>query len=657
MRKLQYLTLLLLCIAISSLAAQDPVKVKYGRVSPEDRALMAAPGVDSSAEAYVLHDAVEVEFLEDSDGSAVLKESYHRRVKLLTEAGFHRADIQLVFSRDYEKIYGVKAAIHFPDGGSQKLSNSDFIRERYDDDRDIVKFTFPGVREGVVIEYAYVNTHESILVPSQYFFQKDIPVRYSEYRSTIPYMFKYVSLSNSINSYHINRLNAINREYGGADIRHTELLWAFKDLTAYEEQPYVNNFSDFIPQVRMQLQSVTYPGRPIQEIFSDWQRTADEIDDRGDFGKAYRNKSNSNRVWKVIEPRLAGLTTEREKAKFLYEFVAKNIGWDGYYSWRSTKTPNKVFDTASGTSGEVNILLLALLRQADIESQPLLLPLRNSGAPVEIYPLLSQFDHVLILATLDGEQVILDPGSAYRPMGLPRVNALNHRAFVADPDNPHWIDIEVPRATKIVMADMVIDEDGMAEVDIQSRLSSYYGFTGRRQLNEMVEDNELPLAEEIIEAYPESELVSHEIPESKEVSGPLKIKMKLKVPVGEGIDDYLYVQPFLFPFLDKELADVGQRLYPVDFAYPLQERYISRITLPEGYVLDELPESKRVKSEDGTIECTFAVEDKGNNLLSLNFTVTIDKTVYAPSEYQAIKQIFKMIIDFQESTIVLKRAK
>jgi hypothetical protein len=129
----------------------------------------------------------------------------------------------------------------------------------------------------------------------------------------------------------------------------------------------------------------------------------------------------------------------------------------------------------------------------------------------------------------------------------------------------------------------------------------------------------------------------------------------MKVPIGEGIDDYLYVQPFLFPFLERELVDVDQRLYPVDFAYPWQERYISTITLPEGYSLDELPDSQRITSEDGTIVCTFAIEEKEDNTLSLNFTVTVNKTVYAPSEYPAIKDIFKRIIDFQESTIVLKR--
>lgn len=630
-------------------------EIKYGKLEIADRRMMSMP-TDSTAEAYVLHDELSMAFIQDPDGRPMLKEYRHRRVKLFTAASFDRADIELIHNRESERVSKLRATIHFPDGGSKKLSNSDFLKERYDDDRDIYKFTFPGVREGATIEYSYVKTDKYIVTPSRYFFQENIPVRWAEYRALIPNYFNYVSLSTGANDYTINKVTALNGYYGGQTIKNTDIHWAMKDLPAYDIQPYVNNFSDYLPQVRMQLQSVQFPGQPIEKVFSDWQDTTKDLDGWADFGKAYRIGSNSNKVWKDVEPLLAGATTETEKAQAIYNFVTGKISWDGTYRWTAERTPNKVYDAAQGTSGEISMLLLALLKQAEIAAQPLLVPLRDGGEPIEIYPLLNQFDHLMVLAMLDGKEVVLDPNNIHRPIGLPRRSALNHRAFVADPDNPHWTDLEVPMAGKTVLVDISLDEEGSAEVDLQSRLESYYGFNARQEMDEMDNANEFPLMGEILKTFPESELISKEIIDSGDESGPLSLNMKLKVPMGQAVDDYLYVQPILFTVLNSGLDDVEQRLYPVDFGYPWQERYIANISLPEGYVIDELPESQRITSADKTLVVTFAVEEKDDGILSIVFSVSVRKTVYKANEYQGLREIFRRIIDLQETTLVLKKA-
>lgn len=644
----------LLLLFTATLSAQKDA-LKFGKIDNADRKMMSLP-TDSTAEAYVLHDLLSLEFIQSPDGRPMLKEYRHRRVKLFTAASFDRADIEIVYNREGDRISMLKAAIHFPDGGSKKLSKSDFLRERYDDNRDIYKFTFPGVQEGVILEYSYVKTDKFIVIPSRYFFQESIPVRWAEYRALIPPYFKYVSLSTASKAYSVNKVATENGYYGSQSIKNTSISWAMKDLPAYDIQPYVNNFSDYLPQVRMQLQSVQYPGQPIQKVFSDWKETTEDIDDWADFGKAYQNKGNSNKVWKEVEPLLAGKTTENEKAQVIYNFVTGKISWDGNFRWTAALTPNKVYDSARGTSGEMSILLLALLKQAGIVVQPLLVPLRNGGEPMEVYPLLNQFDHLMVLATLDGNDVILDPNSIHRPMGLPRTSALNHRAFVADPTNPHWIDIRVPKAVKIVMVNMALDEEGMADVELKGRLQSYYGFTAREQLDEMESDNEFPLLDEILESFPETELVDKTVEEDKDKSGPLSLGLNLKVPVGQAVDDYLYVQPVLYTVFDEGLADVEQRLYPVDFAFPWQERYIANITLPEGYVVDELPKSQRITSEDKSLSVTFAAVDKGDGLVSINFTVSVKKTVYQAQEYAGLREMFRYIIELQETTLVLKKA-
>ncbi|WP_187271112.1 DUF3857 domain-containing protein [Neolewinella aurantiaca] len=649
-------TTLFVCLLLftGTLFAQKD-EVKFGKIPDADREMMSHP-TDSTAEAFVLHDLLSLEFVQNTDGAPMTKEYRHRRLKLFTAASFDRADIEIIYHRESDRVNTLKGVVHFPDGSSKKLSRSDFIRERYDEDYDICKFTFPGVREGAIIEYSYVKTDEYIVIPSRYFFQEDIPVRWAEYRAVIPPYFKYVSLSTAAKNYTINSVKTVNGNYGSQNLKHTGIRWVMKDLPAYSIQPYINNFSDYLPQVKLQLQTVHYPGQAPHNIFSDWQKTTEEIDDWIDFGKAYRNDINSNKVWKEVEPLLAGATTDQEKAKVLYDFVAGKISWDGNYRWTADLTPNKVFSNARGSSGEMSILLLALLRQANIEAKPLIVPLRNGGAPLEIYPLLNQFDHLMVLATLDGKDVLLDPNTILRPMGLPRIPALNHRAFVADPENPHWIDVSAPRAVKITQVNMSLDAEGMADVGLEANLKSYYGVTAREKLEEMENDNEFPILDEVIEAYPETELVNKEVDKGEDNSGPLNLKLNLKVPIAQAVDDYLYLQPVLFPVLDEGLDDVEQRLFPVDFAYPWQERYIASITIPEGYVVDELPASERIVSEDNTFVVTFASEDKGNGVIGVNFNVSVKQTVYPANEYAGLREMFRRVINCQEATIVLKKA-
>ncbi|MEL7159297.1 MAG: transglutaminase domain-containing protein, partial [Bacteroidota bacterium] len=475
-------------------------------------------------------------------------------------------------------------------------------------------------------------------------------------RARFPYYFNYVSLGNASN-HTVSEVGQENYRYNDQNIAHSDIRWAFADLPAFEEQPYVNNFSDFIPQVRLQLSQVHYPNQPVQPVFTTWKKTVEDMEDWPSFGKTWRFKTNYNRVWKEAEPRLAGLETEKEKADALYNFVTGKISWNRKYSIGAENTPNRVFDAAEGSSGEISLTLLALLKEAGIEAYPVLVPLRDRGAPIELYPLITQFDHTMVVAVLDGTGTLLDPNDISRPLGLPRVNALYHRAFVANPDNPLWIDVKAQSASQTVMANVILDAEGMGEVAIQSRLQTYFAFNGRNQLEDLDEDTEMPVVEDILGVFPETELVEHTIKDEAEKSGPLSIDFQLKVPMGQAMDDYLYVQPILCPALEKELVDVEERIYPVDFAYPFQHRYITNITIPEGYELEELPESTRLRSEDGSLSCVFAASAKADRTVSVNFTVKVNRTVYQPAEYGVLKDMFRRIIDLQESTLVLRKAK
>ena len=56
-----------------------------------------------------------------------------------------------------------------------------------------MKFAFPGVKEGVIIECKIIIVSDFYLKLRDWTFQRDIPVRYSDYRTHIPQFFFYSS--------------------------------------------------------------------------------------------------------------------------------------------------------------------------------------------------------------------------------------------------------------------------------------------------------------------------------------------------------------------------------------------------------------------------------------------------------------------------------
>lgn len=652
------LSLCLLALSLTSLFAQDqePLDVKFGRLLPED--LTALPtGRDSAAEAYLLYNREYMTVNWKPDGTPVTVREIHRRVKLLRPTSFERANVEVRYYWKSESISDIKAVVYQPNGVAYDLKKKEILREDIDETRRAYKWTFPQITEGAIIEYTYTEQSEGIVVPTRFYFQEDIPTRYVEYATRIPQIFNYVNIGNAANFDVVISENKTNT-YRSQPINDYYNVFGYYDMPAYRPQPYMNNFQDWIPQARYQLRAYQYPNNPYHNVMEDWPATAKTFDERSDFGRAYQAKGNSNAVWKDAEPLLAGLTTDAEKAKVLYDFVIKNIKWTGKFDWTSDNAPDKVYLDKSGDSAEMSMLLLALLRRADIEAGPALVSLRNSGAPIQVYPILSQFNHLMVAAKIDGKEILLDPNDRHRPMGLPRINALNGAVMVLSPENPHWLDIEVPKSVQTVMANLKVEPDGKATADIQSRLQSYFAFTGRSTIDEMENDDEFPLADNILESFPEAKVLEHKIKDEETSQGDIDFTLKMEVPIGEAIDDFMYIRPIIVSALNKELQDTERRLYPVDFNYPWMKRYISTVDLPEGYAVDELPESIRFRSEDGSIQCTFsASQNEAARQVSLNFTVDVSRVVYAAEEYEVLREMFNKIIELQQTDLVLKKTK
>jgi Transglutaminase-like superfamily len=150
-------------------------------------------------------------------------------------------------------------------------------------------------------------------------------------------------------------------------------------------------------------------------------------EDKRDLLPSRGVQSDSPQIKKQAETVTSGKSNDRDKAKAIYDYVAKNVSYDvkkyenDDFNWDDSAL--KTLESKSGVCQDYAYLAIAMLRASDIEARFV------EGRTGGIFP----GRHAWVEAKLDGEWVTLDPtwGSGYLKDGK-FVPAFNEDYF--DPD-------------------------------------------------------------------------------------------------------------------------------------------------------------------------------------------------------------------------------
>lgn len=93
----------------------------------------------------------------------------------------------------------------------------------------------------------------------------------------------------------------------------------------------------------------------------------------------------------------------------------------------------------------------------------------------------------------------------------------------------------------------------------------------------------------------------------------------------------------------------------MDYNYPFTESIIMNIQIPEGWVVDEIPESVLIRLPEQAGEFRRIVQNNGN-MISMNYRYMINKTRFMPLEYEGLKQFYDQMVDKLAQNIVLKKS-
>lgn len=667
-------TLLFTLFAFAAISVQaQKAPIKFGEI-PIDDLKMTTYDKDSSAEAVILADyGVSSLVFNQNEGFTLLFERI-TRIKILTKDGLDWATFSVPLyheSSNDEKMTGLRAVTYNLESSGMvesKMKNDAVFKEKVNENLDLMKFTLPNAKQGSIVEVTYKVTSDFLFNFQDWEFQSTIPTRWSEYRAHIPEFYNYdkytqgyVAMTISESEQKSDNIVITSTERSGSyttstdfnrdqvDFMENRFRWAVKDAPAFKEEPFITTRKDYISKINFELAYYKFPNQPIKPVMGTWEDINRQFDESDNFG---REISGNGFLKKITEEVIAGKTTPEEKISAINHFVKNNVEWDGR-SFRYTDTSfKKVLEDKKGSSSEINLLMASMLEKAGIQVEGVLISTRDHGFIRQSVPISSQFNYVICMAHVGAKQILLDATDRFLPTGVLPERCLNGSGFVVSKKGFSWVPLKPSlKSRNVYQADLTLNQEGELKGKLQMDRSGYFAQSGRKRY---VSKGESDYLKDLIGSRPWT-IGKSEFTNVKEVSEPFKEAHEIVITDHVVSTDALfYINPFVVMQENENPFKSESRQYPVDFGSPVEKIYMCRITIPEGYTVDELPKPVVLKLPENSARFTYSITQLGN-ILSVTSNLQINNSLFTQEEYPNLREFYNMVVAKHAEQVVLKK--
>jgi len=655
-------------IALSSFA-QDKSPYKFGKVSAEEFQKKIY-SIDSNASAVVLADIGDSRIEGNNKGWFSLVFKRYARIHILNKNGYDAADVQVYLYQDNgleEELANVKAVTYNLEAGKvveTKFEKSNIFKDKIDKNRSVKKFTLPNIKEGSIIEFQYEVRSDYIRNLQPWVFQGEHPVLWSEYTVSIPQFFSYAFLAQGYQPFFIRDSKNRTETFRVADTRSagaterealttgiTDYKWIMKDVPALKEEGFTSTLNNHIAKIEFQLTEIREPLR-YRNIMGTWSDLAKELLDADYFGSQL--SKDNNWLGDVEKPLLSGAKTKIEMASRIYAYLRDNFTCTDHSDRYLNQTLKNVLKSRNGSVSEINLLLTAMLRYADIQADPVILSTRSHGYTYSLYPLVSRFNYVISQAVIENKTYYFDASVPRLGFGKLMPYCYNGHARVVNVNaTPLDFSPDSLNERKMSSIFLISDDNGSLTGNMQQTMGYYESLNTRDKIKEKGKEAFL---QDLQKAYGDNVEISNlkiDSLDKPEENIALKYELKFKT---EG-EDIVYFNPMFAEAYKQNPFKSAERFYPVEMPYNSDEHFILNIQVPKGYVVDELPKSIRMKmNEEGDAAFDYMIQQQGDNI-AMRSRIMMKRTYYAPDEYDMLREFFNLVVKKQSEQIVFKKKK
>lgn len=580
------------------------------------------------------------------------------RIKILKEKGIALADIKIRFStsENGEQITKFNASTYNADAAGNikttPVTRQSIYTKKINKDYSEMIISFPEVKVGSIIEYKYTMERETMSQLPDWFFQGDIPVKYSEYQLAIPQIFRFIVKPSVIDPMEEKKKVAneiIARANGVVSTKILTTNYIMRNLAAIKEEPFMGASKDYMQRLEFQLTQIDYGNNKISDLRSSWSDVLEELNNDEHFGVQLKKEMFD--LLSFIDE-VKSMKEEDARIKKILNTVRQQIEWNGENAIYTDKGITKAWAAKKGNTADINLLLINLLNAAGIKAFPILLSTKDNGQVSPYYLQLSQFNTVMAYIPQKEGYLVLDATDKLTHYRLIPEKIVNSKGFIVDDDEGQWKDIEAGKHKYKITAAVQgnIDTSGIMK---GNALVSCLDYAKTQRCESWLQDKAQFKKDYFLNRDVALKIELLTVNNAAVDSLPLEQSVKFSMQLS-GSGDYKYFSANLFSGFDDNPFIADDRIADIDFGYQQEYVLFVNCAIPDNYKFDVLPENMSMIMPDTSIIFSRSIQAE-ENLLNLKIAILFKRPVYAATLYPELKDFYKKLFAKLNEQIVIKK--
>jgi hypothetical protein len=597
----------------------------------------------------------------DEDGKVTTLERY--AVRILSIEGRSEARGSVTYVTDSGKIKDMRAWLVRPSeevkkyGKDQTLDIAAALNDVFNEIRVKVIDASDEAEVGAVFGYEYTSEERSVFTQFDRDFQDNLPALVSRFTMSLPAGWRAESVT-------------FNHPKIEPTVSGSTYSWELRGLKHIEEEPASPSVNSLAPRLAVSYFPAAGAKATIGKSFEKWSDVSRWLFELSD-PQANTNEAMAAKARELV----ANAKTEYEKIQAIGRFaqsvnyvaIQTGIGRGGGYRPHSAI---EVFAKSYGDCKDKANLMRAMLKVVGIPSYLVCI---YSGDPTyvrEEWASPQQFNHCIIAVKVSdetkvptvithptlGRLMVFDPTDDNTPVGdlpdheqnsLALIIAAEAGALMRMPSTP-------PEANRLErQVDAVLGADGSLTAKVSERTAGQSAVDERRAFRGLSKPDYLKLIERWITRGASGASVSKVEPADNSAEGKFALNVEFSAgryaQVMQG--RLLVFKPTIVARRDSFFLSDRARKHPVmldSHAYA----EIVRVKLPEGFVVDEIPDTAKMDTSFGSYSTSYEVKD---GTLQFTRNLVVRKATIPVAEYDKVKRFFSLIYAAEQSPIVLAK--